>query len=276
MMKAFTNKSSTSNVVLPNPALADELISMIKSKFKDGAVTLSLKDPDANMWMKTNGRGFLTTWVCSGNELVTLDTDDMGPNVNLTRSQVLAAGFRKYGVGDDKTRVCLSYSIAGLIAMAFSDIDKPSPPPLILDLVPAHTQTEFNKKSGSACIDASNMDVVELMMVHVLESCSYAFIKGWDNINLLKKVIHKLKLVSIFLSDDVIRGFIVDYQSPRERYNLEDSLPIILLLNRETKKTTIIFTCMQISSAFGGPKSSNRMSGKMYMLIPVCAQLHYA
>jgi hypothetical protein len=25
-MKAFTNKSSTSNVVLPNPALADELI----------------------------------------------------------------------------------------------------------------------------------------------------------------------------------------------------------------------------------------------------------
>ena len=26
IMKAFTNKSSTSNVVLPNPALADELI----------------------------------------------------------------------------------------------------------------------------------------------------------------------------------------------------------------------------------------------------------
>jgi hypothetical protein len=49
------------------------------------------------------------------------------------------------------------------------------------------------------------------MMVHVLKSCSYAFIEGWDNINLLKKVIHKLKLVSIFLSDDVIRGFLVDY-----------------------------------------------------------------
>ena len=78
-------------------------------------------------------------------------------------------------------------------------------------------------------------------------------------------------LVSIFLSDDMIRGFIVDYQSPRAMFDLEDSLPIILLLNREMKKTTIIFTCMQISSAIGGPKSSNRMSGKMY--IPIIHQL---
>ena len=96
----------------------------------------------------------------------------MGPNANLTRSQVLAAGFRKYGVGNDISRVCLSYAIAGLIAMAYSDIDNSSPPPLILDL------------AG--------------------------------------------------------------------------------LLDRETKKTTIIFTYMQISLAIGGPKSSNRMSGKMY------------
>ncbi len=178
MMKAFINEFSTSNVVLPNPALTDKLISVIKRKFKDGAVTLSLKDPGANMRKKTNGIAFVTTWVRSGNELVTLDPDDMGPNANLTRSQVLAASYRKYGVGGDKTRVCLSYAIAGLITMAYLDIDKPSPPPLILDLVPAHTQTEFNKKSGSACIDASNTDVAELMMVHILKSCSCAFIKG--------------------------------------------------------------------------------------------------
>ncbi len=49
MMKAFTNKSSTRNVVLPNPSLADKLISAIKRKFKDGEVTLSLKDPGANL-----------------------------------------------------------------------------------------------------------------------------------------------------------------------------------------------------------------------------------
>ena len=264
MMKAFTNKSSTSNVVLPNPALADKLISMIKSKFKDGSVTLSLKDHGTNMRNKTNKAAIINSWVCSGNELVTLDPDDMGQNANLTRSQVLAAGFRKYGDGEDDIRVCLSYAIAGLIAMAYSDIDKPSPPPLILDLVPAHTQTEFNKKSGSARINASNTDAAKLMMVHVLKSCRHAFIEGWDNIKLLKKDIHKLKLISIFLTDKVISGLIDDYQPPRARYDLEESLPIILLLDRETKKTTIIVTCMQISAAIGGPDSSNRMSGKIY------------
>jgi hypothetical protein len=223
IMKAFTNKSSTSNVVLPNPAHADELISMIKSKFKDGAVTLSLKDPGTNMQKETNKAAIITSWVCSGNELVThdpnnmgpttnltrselvtRDPNNMGPTTNLTRSQVLAAGIRKYGDGVDQKRVCLSYDIAGLFVMAYSDTDKPSPPPLIIDLVPAHTQTEFNKNSGSARIDASNMDVAELIIQHVFASYNHAFIEGWDNINILKKVIHKLKLVSIFLSDATI------------------------------------------------------------------------
>ena len=103
------------------------------------------------------------------------------------------------------------------------------------------------------------------MMVHVLESYNHAFIEGWDNINLLKKVIHKLKIVSIFLSDATISGVIDDNHSPRARYDLEDSLPIILLLDQDTKKTTVMFTRMQISSANGGPKSSNRMSGKMHI-----------
>ena len=201
MMKAFTNKSSTSNVVLPNPALADELISMIKSKFKEGAVTLSLKDPLANMRTKTNMSVFINTWVRSGNELVTRDPNDMGPAANLTRSQVLAAGFRKYGDGVDNMRVCLSYAYTGLMAMAYSNIGKPSPPPLILDLVPAHTQTEFNKKSGSARINASNTDVAELMFVHVLATCNFAWVEGRDGINLIKMVIRKLGLVSMFLSD---------------------------------------------------------------------------
>ena len=119
---------------------------MIKSKFKEGAVTLSLKDPLANMQTKTNMAVFINTWVRSGNELVTRDPNDMGPAANLTRSQVLAAGFRKYGDGVDNMRVCLSYAYTGLMAMAYSNIGKPSPPPLIIDLVPAHTQTEFHKK----------------------------------------------------------------------------------------------------------------------------------
>jgi len=89
----------------------------------------------------------------------------------------------------------------GLMAMAYSDINKPSPPPLILDLVPAHIQKEFNKKSGSARINARNTDVAELILEHVLAMCEIAWIKGWDNINLNKKVVCKLGLVSMFLSD---------------------------------------------------------------------------
>ena len=164
MMKAFTNKSSTSNVVLP---LTDKLISVIKRKFKDGAVTLSLKDPGTNLRMETNNVAFLNSWVHSGNQHITLDPNNMrpSPTANLTRSQVLDAGFREYG--EDKTRVCLSLAYTGIMAMAYSNIGKPLPPPLILDLVPAHTQTEFNKKSGSACIDASNTDITKLIIDHV-------------------------------------------------------------------------------------------------------------
>ena len=78
------------------------------------------------------------------------------------------------------------------------------PPPLILDLVPAHSQIEFNKKSDSARINASNMDVAELMLVHVLATCNFAWVEGRDGINLIKKVIRKLGLVAMFLSDATI------------------------------------------------------------------------
>jgi hypothetical protein len=108
MMKAFTNMSSTSNDMLPNTVLADKLISVIKRKFKVWDVTLSLKDPCTNLQMTSNGVAIVNTWVCSGNEHVTFDPNDMRrPIANLARSQVLAAGFRKYG--DDQIRVCLPW-----------------------------------------------------------------------------------------------------------------------------------------------------------------------
>jgi hypothetical protein len=154
-----------------------------------------------------------------------------------------------------------------LMVMVYLDIDKPSPPPLILHRVPTHTQKEFDKKSGSACINASNTDVAELILEHVLPTCKVALIEGWDNVNLTKKVICKLRLVSMFLSDAMISGVIDDYHSPRARCDMEDSLPFILVFSRETKKYTIIFTCIQISSTIGGPKSSNRMQGKIFVPI---------
>ena len=144
MMKAFTNMSSTSNDVLPNPVLADKLISVIKRKFKDGDVTVSLKDPCANLRMALNVNG----------------VDDMRPIANLAGSQVLAAGFREYGEG--KTRVCLSLALVGIMVMAYLNIGN---------------QTEFDKKSGIARINIRNphMDCINLncYYLHILGlSCS--------------------------------------------------------------------------------------------------------
>jgi len=135
----------------------------------------------------------------------------------------------------------------------------------------AITTTFLDSKYGSACINASNMDVAELILVHLLATCNVAWIEGWDNINLTKKVIRKLGLVSMFLSDATISEVIDDYHSSRARYDMEDSLPIILLFSRETKKYTMIFTCMQISSTIGAPKSHNRMKGKIF--IPIIHEL---
>jgi hypothetical protein len=59
--------------------------------------------------MTSNGVAIVNMWVCSGNEHVTFDPNDMRRPmiVNLARSQVLAAGFRENG--DDQIRVCLPW-----------------------------------------------------------------------------------------------------------------------------------------------------------------------
>jgi hypothetical protein len=139
----------------------------------------------------------------------------MHPIANLARSQVLAAGFREFD--DDKKRVCLALAWVGIMVMAYSNTGKPSPPPLIIALVPTHTQIEFDKKSGSACINASNTDLAELIIVNVLATCNVVWIEVYDGINLTKKVIRKLGLVSMFLLTPTMSDLIDDYHYPQTR-----------------------------------------------------------
>jgi hypothetical protein len=263
MMKALVATFSTCHDMLPNPVLADKLIELTQRKFKDGAVTLSLKDPCANLQMTKNGVAFLNSWVRSGDQHVTFDPTDMRPVANLTSSQVLLAGYRYYG--EDKTRICLSLAITGVMAMGYSNSDKPSPPPLILDMVPTHTQTEFDKTSGCAQIDVSNTDVAEFILGHVFATSKAVWIKGWDGKNVLKKVIRKLGLVTMFLKDAMISEVINDYCSPQVRYDVAEFYPVLLVQNRVKKQTTIIVTCMQISSTIGSPMSCNQRQGKMFI-----------
>ena len=149
--------------------------------------------------------------------------------------------------------------------MGYSNSDKSSPPPLILDMVPAHTQTEFDKTSGCAQIDESNTDVAELILGHVLATSKAVWIEGWDGKNVLKKVIRKLGCVAMFLTDAMISEVINDYPSPRARYDMEEFYPVLLVQNRVKKQTTIIVTCMQISSTIGSPTSCNQRQGKMFI-----------
>ena len=126
-------------------------------------------------------------------------------------------------------------------------------------------------RSSDLSCNHSETTNAELILVHVLAACNAVWTEGWDSINLTKKVIHKLGLVSMFLSDEVIIDLIDDYHPPRARYDMEDSHPIIFLFSRETNKTTIIFTCVQTSATIGGPESTNRLKGKIY--IPVIHEL---
>jgi hypothetical protein len=263
MMKALVATSSTCHDVLPNPVLADKLLELIKRKFKDRAVTLSLKDPCANLQMTTNGVAFLNSWMCSGNQHITFDPNNMRPIANLTSSHVLLAGYRDYG--EDKTRICFSLAITGVMAMGYSNSDKSSPPPLILDMVPAHTKIEFDKTSGCAQIGESNTDVAELILGHVLAMSKAVWIEGWDCKNVLKKAIRKLGLVTMFLTDAMISEVIDDYRSPRARYDMEEFYPVRLVHNRVTNQTTIIVTCMQISSTISSLTSCNQSQGKMFI-----------
>jgi hypothetical protein len=96
------------------------------------------------MRKETNKVAYLNSWVRSGNEHVTFNPNCMHPHANLTISQVLADGFRKYGDGVDQKRVCLTLANVdvGIMVMAYSNIGKPSPPPLIIDLVQSRTHPD--------------------------------------------------------------------------------------------------------------------------------------
>jgi hypothetical protein len=81
--------------------------------------------------------------------------------------------------------------------------------------------------------------------------------------NVLKKVICKLGIVTMFLTDAMISEVIDDNRFPRARYDMEEFYPVLLVHNRVTKQTTIIVTCMQSSLTIGSPTSCNQRQGKI-------------
>jgi hypothetical protein len=68
----------------------------------------------------------------------------------------------------------------------------------------------------------------------------------------------------MFLSDDKISKLVNSYKAPRARYGLDEEYHIVLLFNKATTQTTIVFTSVSIGLTVGGPKNIHR-SGSMYL-----------
>jgi hypothetical protein len=91
-----------------------------------------------------------------------------------------------------KERICPSLMMSGPMAVASSET-KDSPPPLIMDVIPAHSQTKFDKESGiSAKLNPHNVDISKHIITHCLETCSAILILGKDILNTLFKVIEEM------------------------------------------------------------------------------------
>ncbi len=69
----------------------------------------------------------------------------------------------------------------------------------------------------------------------------------------------------MFLSDDKISKLVNSYKAPRARYGLDEKYHIVLLFNKATTQTTIVFTSVSIGLTVGGPKNIHRW-GSMYLL----------
>ena len=198
---------SSRREVSTNIKLANKIAALVKSKLKDGNITLSLDNPCANLRMNNSEMVILNLWIRPGNEYVVYDQDDMR-SVDISRDQILHDGFRITG---GKRSICISIVFDGIMAMADSN-DAESPLPLLLlNLVPLHTKTVDYPKSdkdmensGSTKLDASNIDIAKLILTHVLKACQAIWVEGNDGSDAIFRLIKKLGLITEIISDDMI------------------------------------------------------------------------
>ena len=89
---------------------------------------------------------------------------------------------------------------------------------------------------------------------------------GCDLQDPLIVVIQEMRLIVMYLSNAKINEIVKDYSQLRARYDLEEHYPVVLLHNKETKHTAIVFTFFQIRSSIAGPKNINHPQGKILIL----------
>ena len=143
----------------------------------------------ANDCIPTNRVALLDRYPHSNNLHIKENADELRPVKNRQNYLALHGGHRN---DTGKERICPSLMMSGPMAVVSSET-KDSPPPLIMDVIPAHSQTKFDKESGiSAKLNPHNIDISKHIITHCLETCSAILILGKDILNTLFKVIEEM------------------------------------------------------------------------------------
>ncbi len=252
--------STTHSIVKADSKVADEVISMVKQMMNKGQAIYSHDDPMANARISTNGVAVLDTYPPSDNTYVVENEHEVQSVKDMQKCFALRAGIKN---DTGSPRLCTSMAMSGLIAAGSSE-NKFSPSPLIFDVIPCHSEEKFDTKTSiPAKINRENIHIAKHIIRHCLESCKSVWISGADLQKTLFAVVQEMGLIMMYLSDAKINEIAKDYSQPRARYDFEEHYPVVLLHNKKTKHTTVVFTCFQIGSTIAGPTTINRPSGKI-------------
>ena len=252
--------STTHSIVKADSKVADEVISMVKQMMNKGQAIYSHDDPMANARISTNGVAVLDTYPPSDNTYVVENEHEVQSVKDMQKCFALRAGIKN---DTGSPRLCTSMAMSGLIAAGLSE-NKFSPSPLIFDVIPCHSEEKFDTKTSiPAKINRENIHIAKHIIRHCLESCKSVWISGADLQKTLFAVVQEMGLIMMYLSDAKINEIAKDYSQPRARYDFEEHYPVVLLHNKKTKHTTVVFTCFQIGSTIAGPTTINRPSGKI-------------
>ena len=156
----------------------------------------------------------------------------------------------------------MTYAFLGELSVAMT-ADAKSAPPLIADLVPGHNQTiEFDKMSGSTCIDEGQAFAKSLIS-ESLRMRRAIFIEGGAGKKVVLDVIKEEDLIVDYLTDKMIAERVTGFGNPRTKVGRSDHLAMIVS-NAERTQSCYVFTCMQFASAVGGSQTAHR-SGNFAM-----------
>ena len=268
--KAIDN-SKRLHVVPANTTFADQQVDIAKLLMTQRKINTAQDDVGSPFRIDTLDVAFVSSWPRPSNEYMVSNVSEMKV-VDMSRNQVLRAGYRR-DCPNGPMRVCLSYLIAGMFASAFTDGKRS---PLIVDSIPV-----INRKKGSTsddfCADNGHVNIEPAMpltmelMKYILRNYGKIFSEGSD---VLKGWMHCIREEGHFvmtLEDDDLKRIDPEYDINRSKEACEFMFNAMLICHCVTKRTIVLYHCVQISSSIGGVSKSAYVFSlvKVYVNLPI-------